>query len=320
MWALWRRLPQVVREWKPELIHAHSPMLVGLPALRVAHAARLPLVYEVRDLWENASVDRGKFAADSPYYRAAQALEDQLFRYAQAVVTICESLRSEIAPRVRGALHVVPNAVDTSLFSPRPKSFEVASRWGLEGKRVVGYVGTFQPYEGLSTLIHALPKLLRQVGNAVLLITGGGGGQAELEQLTAEARLTDKVVFTGRVAHEQVLDIYAQADVLVYPRVSTRTTRITTPLKPLEAMAMGKPVIVSDLPAMRELVRPGETGLVFRAGDSDDLALTIGKLLADQELSARIGRAAREQVMAEREWGTVVERYLPIYEQALRAV
>lgn len=320
MWTLARRLKEVVRQWRPDVIHAHSPVLVGLPALRVAREFRIPLVYEVRDLWENASVDRGKFSADSPLYKLARRLETVVFQRSQAVVTICESLKNEIAPRVRGPLHVVGNGFDAASFVPRPKKPEVLKRWGLGGRRVIGYIGTFQPYEGLDLLVRALPKILHQLPNTQLMITGAGGVQSELERLTAELGLGQQITFTGRVPHEDVLDLYAASDLLAYPRISTRTTRITTPLKPVEAMAMGKPVVVSDLPAMRELVKPDETGLVFRAGDFDDLARVAGGLLADPERCEKIGQQAREEVMETRQWGKLVERYLPIYEAARRLV
>ncbi|HMA92289.1 MAG TPA: glycosyltransferase [Polyangiaceae bacterium] len=316
MWSLQAKLSSVVHQWKPDVIHAHSPMLVGLPALQVARSKRIPLVYEVRDLWENASVDRGKFAADSPFYRAAQLMETAVFRRAQAVVTICASLRDEIAPRVAGPLHVVDNGFEASSFVPRAKNPEVMQRWGLNDRRVIGYVGTFQPYEGLDLLIRAMPKVLQQVPNAHLLITGAGGVQSELERLSSELGMQQHVTFTGRVPHQDVFDLYAAADVLAYPRISTRTTRITTPLKPVEAMAMEKPVVVSDLPAMRELVRADETGLLFRHGDCDDLARALAELLGNPERCERIGQQARAHVLEARQWGRLVERYIPIYEQA----
>ncbi len=315
-WALARRLREVVDNWKPDVIHAHSPVLVGLPALKVARSFGIPLVYEVRDLWENASVDRGKFAVDSTMYKFARRLETIVFQRAQSVVTICESLKSEIAARVRGQLHVVSNGFDAENFVPRQKNPEVLTRWGLEGRRVIGYIGTFQPYEGLGDLVRAMPRILQQVPEAHLMITGAGGVQPEVERVAAELGLTPHLTFTGRVPHEEVLDLYAAADLLAYPRISTRTTRITTPLKPVEAMAMGKPVVVSDLPAMRELVKPGETGLVFHAGDPDDLARVAGSLLADPDQCQRIGLSARREVLENRQWSKLVKSYLPIYEAA----
>ncbi|HVY62520.1 MAG TPA: glycosyltransferase, partial [Planctomycetota bacterium] len=296
-------------------------VLVGVPALRVARRAGVPLVYEVRDLWENASVDRGKFGLGGPFYRLARAAESRVLRGADAVVTICGGLRDELAPRVGrpGALHVVPNGVDADLFAARPPAAAVAARWGLAGKRVIAYVGTFQPYEGLDALIRALPAIAARVPAAHLLIAGSGGEERALRALTAALGLEARVTFTGRVPHAEVVDLYALADLLVYPRILTRTTALTTPLKPLEAMAMGRAVLVSDVPAMRELVRPGVTGLAFRAGDVDDLAREATRALEDGALAARLGAAARDWVLAERQWSTLVPGYGAIYEGLLAA-
>src|SRR5579871_629027 len=177
MRLLKKRLQAAVREFEPDLIHAHSPMLAGLPALAVARAAGRPFVYEVRDLWENASVDRGKFGVNSPVYRLARRMETRVLRRADAVVTICHCLREELAPRVgrTDRLIVVDNGVDVSGFTPDVGREEQRRRWRLEGKRIIGYVGTFQPYEGLDMLISALPQILKQEPQAHLVITGSGG-------------------------------------------------------------------------------------------------------------------------------------------------
>ena len=313
--VLRRQIDTAIREWRPQVIHAHSPMLVGLPALAAARAHRLPLVYEVRDLWENASVDRGKFRDGSLLYRIARGLETRVLAQADAVVTICEKLREELAPRTGhpDRLAVVGNGVDTASFQPAPADAASRTRWGLEGKTVLGYVGTFQPYEGLETLIKALPRIRTVLPTAHLLITGSGGEEERLRARATRMGLDPHVTFTGRLPHDQVRDAYSQADVMVYPRIMSRTTALTTPLKPLEAMAMGKPVIVSDVPAMHELVRPGETGLIFRAGDVADLADKCLQVLGEPIGCARLGVKARDWVLAERQWSMLVARYQRIY-------
>lgn len=320
MRALRKQMEAAIREWRPQLIHAHSPMLVGLPAMAVARAHGLPFVYEVRDLWENASVDRGKFRDGSVLYRLAQQMETRVLAKADAVVTICEKLRDELAPRTGhpDRLAVVGNGVDTNSFQPLAPTQANRSRWGLEGKRVIGYVGTFQPYEGLETLIEAMPKIRERQPAAHLLITGSGGEEQRLRARTTELRLDPYITFTGRLPHDEVKDAYALADLMVYPRLLTRTTAITTPLKPLEAMAMGKPVIVSDVPAMHELVRPGETGLLFRAGDSVDLAEKCAQVLSEPARCSELGRGARAWVLAERQWPHLVSRYRAIYASTMR--
>lgn len=317
MAALEPRIHAAIREWRPQLVHAYSPVLVGLPAFWAARRARLPFVYEVRDIWENASVDRGKFAADSTQYKIARGLEGFLFRRADAVVTICDALRDAIAPRARaGRVHVVANGVDPEKFLPRAGSDEVRRKWGLLGKRVLGYIGTFQPYEGLETLVRAMGPIGAALPDAHLLIVGSDGVEAELKAAARDAGLEGRVTFTGRVPHDEVMELYAVCDLLVYPRILTRTTALTTPLKPLEAMAMGRPVLVSDVPAMGELVRSGQTGSSFKAGDTADLARAALAILGDPARAAAMGARARDWILAERRWPTLVSRYGAIYEQA----
>ncbi|WP_437318392.1 glycosyltransferase [Sorangium sp. So ce385] len=319
--ALEARVEDAIREFQPDVVHAHSPMLVGLPALAAARRFGLPLVYEVRDLWENASVDRGKFAEDSVPYKIAAGLETVVYKYADATVTICESLKNAVAPRVRStdALYVVGNGVDSDKFAPREAPPGAWERFGLAGKRLIGYVGTFQPYEGLQTLIASIGDIAREIPDAHVVITGAGGQEMELKAFARERGVESKVTFTGRVPHDEVFNIYAMASLLVYPRIRTRTTALTTPLKPLEAMSMARPVMVSDVPAMGELVRYGETGFVFKAGDSADLTRRCVEALKDPERLDRVGKSAREWILKERQWPTLLSRYPAIYEQAIAA-
>ncbi len=316
MRALQKNVRRAIKRWKPDIVHAHSPMLVGLPALLEARRSRLPFVYEVRDLWENASVDRGKFSYDSPQYRAAHGLESIVFRSADAVVTICEGLRKALAPRVgrNTALHVVANGVDTNRFVPLAPQEQVRDRWNLRGKRLVTYLGSFQPYEGLATLIDAVPRLCARMPDAHVVIIGGQSDA--LEQQVAALGVTDHVTFTGRVPHDEVEGLYSIADLMVYPRTRTRTTEITTPLKPLEAMAMARPALISDVGAMLELVRHDETGVIFRAGDADDLADKALSVLSDPTRAKKLGEAGREWVLSERHWPTLISSYQDIYRQA----
>jgi PEP-CTERM/exosortase A-associated glycosyltransferase len=334
-WQLMRRLEReveaVIADWRPNVVHAHSPVIVGLPALRVARRHRVPLVYEVRDLWENALVDRGRFGQGSPQYELARRVETYVLSRADAVVTICETLRGELAPRSGDAtkVFVVANGVDAGAFVPQAPSAEARATYGLASKRVILYVGTFQPYEGLSLLVESLPQVLAHVRDAQLVIVGGSaslayrggslqGTQEEvLARVIAKTGLGAHVTLTGRVPHDQVANLYSIADCVVYPRVYTRTTALTTPLKPLEAMAMAMPVIVSDLAPMRELVSDGETGLTFPAGDGKALAARCVALLRDAAARARLGRAAREAVLAERQWPNLVRRYGEVYARAI---
>ena len=322
MRRLQERVEQVIGETRPHIVHAHSPVLVGLPALLAARKHGLPFVYEIRDLWENASVDRGKFRHNSPLYRLARGLETYVLRRADAVVTICDALRWDVTTRVRDPrkVFVVGNGVDTTVFDPA--SVKVATefrrQWRLEGKRVIAYVGTFQPYEGLDLLIRAMPAIRAGASNAHLLIVGGSAGEStaveqELQARVASLALGPHVTFTGRVPHVLAKNAYAMADIVVCPRLLTRTTALTTPLKPLEAMSLGRALVISDVPGMRELVHDGETGATFPAGDVDGLARVCLRLLEDPALRRALGERAHAWVVEHRQWATLVARYHDIY-------
>jgi PEP-CTERM/exosortase A-associated glycosyltransferase len=322
MRTLQQRVEQVIGAMRPDIVHAHSPVLVGLPALRAARDHGLPFVYEVRDLWENASVDRGKFSYNSPFYRMARRLETRVLRRADAVVTICHALRDNLSARVvdPGRVFVVGNGVDAGAFDPSTPDRAVRERWGLTGKQVIAYVGTFQPYEGLELLIRTLPQIVARRPAAHLVIAGGSAddsnaAQAALQALVDSLDLRSHVTLTGRLPHAMIHTVYALADVLVYPRLLTRTTALTTPLKPLEAMAMGRAVLSSDVPAMRELVRDGETGMTFPAGQQEGLARACVQLLEDAVLRRALGERARAWTVGYRQWDVLVARYHSIYDQ-----
>ncbi len=317
MHALRETVDAAISEFKPHIVHAHSPVLVGRPALDAARTAGLPFVYEIRDLWENASVDRGKFSDGSLLYKIARAYESGVIKSADHVVTICEALRNEVAPRAASPdkVSVVPNGVETKNFMPAPADPELQASLGLQGKQIIGYIGTFQPYEGIANLIKAMPVITRDVPAAHLLLTGEDEQLVGLRRLARAPEYSNCVTFAGRVPHDRVRSMLALADVMVYPRVLTKVTALTTPLKPLEAMAMERAVIVSDVPAMQELVENGRTGLVFRAAEPADLAAKCVRLLQDSQLRQTLGENARRYVMEERAWPRLVSGYGSIYSQ-----
>ncbi len=320
MHALKKSVDKAIRKFQPDIVHAASPVLVGLPAMAMARKHKLPFVYEVRDLWENASVDRGKWAYDSLPYRGAKGLETIVFKQAQCVVTICSALRDEIAPRIgkKVELAVVKNGVESDLFQPQAPSQRVIEKWNFQGKRLLGYIGAFQPYEGLEHLISAMPAIVREIPNAHLMITGGGNAlEAELHALVKRKGLSEMVTFTGRVPHSEVQEMYSVVDLMVYPRISTRTTELTTPLKPLEAMALKIPVMLSATQAMLEIVNPGETGYAFTPGDEADLARVAVAALRDDEGRMEMVQNARKHVETQRHWPSIASDYQGIYERAI---
>lgn len=312
------RLEEVARTIKPDILHAHSPALNGVAALRVARRLGIPLVYEIRAFWEDAAVDHGTSQENGLRYKATRALETYVLRRANAITTICTGLRNDIVARgiSKENVTVIPNAVDLEHFTVGGVPDQaLAEKLGLNRKCVLGFIGSFYAYEGLPLLLQALPEILRIVPDVRILLVGGGVQENHLKRLATDLGIADKVIFTGRVPHDQVQRYYDLVDIFVYPRLSMRLTELVTPLKPLEAMAQGCLVIASDVGGHKELIKHGETGYLFRAGDANALADTVLDMLKQRANWPVLHAAARRFVETERNWPISVARYRAIYEQ-----
>lgn len=320
MQALQTRLDEVVQMVKPDILHAHSPVLDAIPALRVGKRHGIPVVYEVRAFWEDAAVDHGTTVEGSMRYRISRNMETYAFRRADAVTCICEGLRADIVARGIPAekVTVIPNAVDIEKFPlGSPPDAALKASLGLTGARVLGFIGSFYAYEGLDLLLAALPAILAQAPDVRVLLVGGGPQEANLKQQAKSLGIADKIVFTGRVPHSDVNRYYDLVDLLVYARHSMRLTELVTPLKPLEAMAQGQLFIASDVGGHKELIRDGETGVLFRAGDAGDLARKVLGMFASSEQWPALKAAGRQFVETERNWKNSVSRYQGVYARAM---
>ena len=317
------RIDKVARQVRPDILHPHSPLLNALPAIRVGRRLGIPVVYEMRASWEDAAVDHGSTTEGSLRYRLSRALESRALRGADQITTICDGLRRDIIGRGISAdkVTVIPNAVDVDSFAPGTPPDEALRRdLGLEGATVLGFIGSFYAYEGLDLLIKALALILPRQPRVRLLLVGGGSHEPVLRQLAADLGVQDRIVFAGRVPNSQVQRYYDLIDVLAYPRRSMRLTELVTPLKPLEAMAQGRIFVASDVGGHKELIRDGDTGFLFPAGDAVALARTIEHVLANPADWARVRAAGRRFVESERTWTRSVAHYREVYARALARV
>ena len=318
---LGRRLEDVIGEIRPDILHAHSPVLNALPAIRTGHRHSIPVVYEVRALWEDAAATHGNDGQNGLRYRATRFIETTALRRADAVTTICEGLRADaIARGVKSEnITVIPNGVDRNTFSgPSAPDCALVARLGLCGKTVLAFFGSFYAYEGLHLLLRAVPNLRRQRPEITVLLIGGGPEESNLRALAQELDLGESVVFTGRVPHEEIQRYYDLADLFVFPRVSMRLTELVTPLKPLEAMAQERIVVASSVGGHRELIRDRETGYLFPPDEPQRLAEGVLAALADQDSWPRIRARAIDFIDTERSWAHSVARYAEVYGRILR--
>jgi glycogen(starch) synthase len=320
--AFARRIDAAVAAFKPDLLHAHSPVLDALAALKVARQHKLPLLYEIRAFWEDAAVGNGTGTEGSLKYRATRALETWAVGKADAVAVICDGLRGDLVARGVPAdkIMVSPNGVDLTLFgTPLAHDAALAHTLGLDGAEVIGFIGSFYDYEGLDDLIAAMPALIAERPAAHLVLVGGGPMEATLRAQAAASPVADHIKFVGRVPHTEVDRYYSLIDILAYPRKRMRLTDLVTPLKPLEAMAQRRLVAASDVGGHRELIRDGDTGTLFPPDDPAGVARALAGLLADRgSWEARRDRG-RAFVEAERSWSVNVARYAPVYQMLTHA-
>lgn len=313
-------IESLVRQWRPDIIHAHSPVLNAMAAQRVARRHSIPLIYEIRAFWEDAAVGNGTGTEGSPRYWLTRQLETHAVRAADAVAVICEGLRSDLVARGidSAKITVSPNGVDLDQFgAPVPRDPTLTAKLGLEGADVVGFIGSFYDYEGLDDLIAAMPRLVRARPRAKLLLVGGGPMEQALRDQALASPFTDHIVFVGRVPHDQVEHYYAQVDVLAYPRKAMRLTDLVTPLKPLEAMAQGRLVAASSVGGHRELIEDGVTGTLFAPDDPAAIAQALAGMFADRGFWDERRIVARDFVERERNWSSNILRYEPVYQRLL---
>lgn len=317
-----RAAVDLIEELRPALIQPTTNYANARVALALGEKFGLPVVYEVRGFLEETWLSKvGTASSDADRYQAARAAETDCMRRVDAIVTLSESMRTDILER--GGIDselvtVIPNAVDIERFRPGPRDEALGASLGIApDEPVVGYISSFNGYEGIRYLIEAV-ALLRGRGRQVRLLLVGDG--EELPQLRAVAQATGLLddgtaIFTGRVPHVDILRYYRMIDVFVVPRTNDRVSRLVTPLKPYEAMAMEKALVVSAVAALSEIVVDGETGRSFVPEDAASLADVLEPLLDDPAERARLGAAARAWVAANRTWDQNGARYRALYDR-----
>jgi glycogen(starch) synthase len=311
------RLEEVARDTRPDIIHAHSPVLNALPAIKVARKLEIPVVYEIRAFWEDAAVDHGSTSEGSLRYRATRRLETRAIKQVDHVFTICEGLRADIVGRgiPPGKVTVIPNAVDIDSFQlsgpPDPATAGTAGAsparpWSASSApsmptRVWTCCST--PCRSCCSL-H--PERARAAGRR-----RPAGRQPSASRRSAWAWWD--VIFTGRVPHKEVNRYYDLIDVLAYPRHPMRLTELVTPLKPLEAMAQGQLFVASDVGGHQELVEDKKTGILFQAGSRQALAQAILELLDNRDRWPELRANGRRFVESIRNWKNSVANYREPY-------
>ena len=313
------RIIEVAKDENAQIIHAHVPYRVGIPALRAARKLGLPFIYEMRGMWEESAVASGLWKSGGLAYRRFRRMETKVLRAADSVICISETLRKEAISRgvKEDKISVVPNAVDAEVVRKESDLFHEMKE-KFEDKLVVGYIGSLRELEGVDLTAEAV-SILKQKGVDVnFFVLSSESGQDELRAYCNELGIENQSYIAGPVPHDQVAPFYDLIDVFVVSRPDTRVTRLVTPLKPFEAMLAGRALVMPDLPALAEIVSDGKTGLLYPPGNIEKLADPIEELLNDKDKREELGGNASQWIVQNRTWTSVIQNVPELYLGLLR--
>lgn len=311
-------LDPLVESFAPGVIHATTDFTNALVAEGLARRHSLPWVYEMRGQLELSWVAGlppafRDGAQCSEKVRLLRAKEAELAGAADAVVVLSRVQADDLVARGVSAekISVVPNSIDPTLLERSTPPAAARAALGLqEGGVWAGTVSSLVDYEGLETFLRAVAQVREAGIDLKGAVVGDGVSRPALVDLASELGLTDVVVFPGRVAAEEAIRWHEALDIFVVPRRDTPVCRFVTPLKPVEAMALGRPVAASDLPALREVV--GEAGVLVAPDEVKDWADALMRLAEDDDLRRQLGCAGRSTA-ERRTWQHGAVTYARIY-------
>lgn len=329
----------IIRELSPSVLHAHSDFLNALVAVHIGRAFGIPVVYESRGFWEESWLSRMLDANDltdrydelvrrcgvPEAHSWRQRAEIELRAASTVNLTLGRTMRDHVlelaAPgsMTREDIPLVPNGVESGQFGEMEEDLELLAELGIrQDEVVIGCVTSIVEYEGIDLLVRALAELEQDSStgrHARLLVVGDGPMRETLQDLAQELGL-ESAVFTGRVPHEDVTRYYGLIDVFVVPRRPTPVSRLVTPLKPFEALAAGKALVVSDVEALAEIAEDaGGAVASFRAGDVSDLRRVLSDLIEDPVRRATMGSRGAQWVSRERTWDANATVYAEVYRE-----
>ncbi|ASN39652.1 glycosyltransferase WbuB [Arthrobacter sp. 7749] len=299
-------LEEAVLRMRPSVLHTTTDFSNALAVMSVAEAHGLPWVYEVRgqlaDTWAST---RPEGAKTSQRYALFKEREAFVASRATHVLTLGQTMKAELVRQGvdSSKISIAPNAIGDAFLETPIERVKARQMLGLSTEhQYVGTVSSLVAYEGLDLLIRAAAELIPNNPRLRVLIVGSGVEANNLKELSKSLGIFEYCIFPGRVPRDDARTYHCALDVFVVPRRDLSVTQAVTPLKPVEALACEVPVIATDLPALRELVMHGETGLLVQPDDFHQLAEAIDSLLGDPSKRARMGAAGRQRMLAERTW------------------
>ncbi len=313
-------LLEEAKKRKPSIIHSASNFVCGYAGVKAARLLGIPSIYEIRGFWHLTQSTKREGYENSDHYNLSEKFEIETAKMASHVFTITGSIKDILIENgvEESKISILPNAVDIEKFTIEERDKELEKELDVKDKVVIGYIGSFVDYEGLDLLIKACKILYEEVGDVFrLLLVGDGDVFAQLRSLAEDLGLSEVVIFTGRVHHDDVQRYYSLIDIAPLPRKGFRVCELVSPLKPFEAMASGKLLITSSVKALNEIIEHKVTGLVFEKDNYQDLAKKLESVVVDEDLRNEIAKRGNLWVKENHSWENIAKSVTSIYEHLL---
>ncbi len=301
-----------IREQNITHVIAASNYVNALPALIASRETGIPFIYDVRGIWEYTMASKIKDWENTERFHLARRLETQIADKADHVITLSGELKRALISRGVPAekIQLALNAT-TAPIKTQDRKHEIRQELNIPfNSTVVGFIGSMEKYEGLDTLLKAINRLKKEGQETYAILVGDGGHVRHLHELCCELGLTKYVRFTGRLSYSKAQQYYSAVDICIYPRNPDKVCNIVPPLKPLEAMANGKPIIVSRLNPIIELIGGEDNAVVIRPNDAEDLHAKLSDLINDQERITELAARGLKFVSRQRTWSESGKSYL----------
>lgn len=306
-----------VKKDNPSVLHTTTDFSNALAVKAVAEATGIPWIYEVRgqlaDTWLSTRPDGSE---TSERYQLFMERESYVARHADHVFTLGEAMKQNLIRSgvKESKISLLPNGIGDEFLEEPVDRTQAREQLGLDPEAFyAGTVSSLVPYEGLSTLVRAVARLADEFLSLRLLIVGDGTDRENLIMLARELGIESRCEFPGRVPREQAHLYHSSLNTFAVPRVESAVTRSVTPLKPVEALASGVPVLASDLPALRELITDGENGHLVRPEDVEDWTGSLRTMILEPSRAHKMGKSGREFVLSRRTWAQNAKTIIQIY-------
>ena len=306
---------EILRGERPDFIYERYA-LFGWGGINLAAKLRIPHVLEINAPLCDQQEGYEKFVLT----QLARKMEAEIFRASDALVVLSPWLRTwAISLGAQPSrVHLIPDAVSERVFAKQASGDDVRKRYGLEGKRTIGFVGSFQHWHDVPGLLETFQLLYRKDPDLRLLLVGEGLERERCGRIARELGVSDTVVFTGSVPHEQVPQYVAAMDVATVPYAEMNDFYFS-PMKLFEYMAAGRPTVAASLGQIAEVVDHGRDGWLYEPGNAQSLAQGIDTILYNPTLGADMGAAARAKVLANHTWRNVALQVIDLARSLIAA-